>query len=386
MIPTSRFRALRRPAVNLREHSRVCAIAGYVAWLSSAEQMLRKSRSVLVRIGVLAGVVMAAGVWLPASACAHGAIDPVASSYRAIPKFVPAGLRAKVVDGDSRLWLQVPSGESVVVLDYDGARYLRFDNGRVWANQNSQMYYFNETPPQTPPLSLRRTTAAKWVPVGGGNSYEWHDGRLQALAVESVAPGASYVGVWRIPLLVNGRHTVVSGTLRYRGAPSIVWFWPIVILVLCMLAAWRLQDARVDAAVGRAVAILALIGILLAAIGRGFHGRPGISGFGVFECAVVLCLAGWAASGIARRRSLALTLSLIAVVGFWEGLTLLPTLLHGYVLLAVPPLVGRIATVLCIGGAIAVLLPAVRLFKTSDEGETPQQQQQPPPAPPVTSA
>jgi hypothetical protein len=332
--------------------------------------MMRKSRSAAARIAVLVGLALGAAGLTPASATAHGAVDPVASSYLAVTRVVPANLTAKVVDGDSRLWLRAPGGESVFVYDYQGAPYLHFVNGRIWANQNSQMYYFNETPPETPPLTLRRDARPQWVQVGSGSSYEWHDGRLQALAVESVAPGASYVGAWRIPLLVDGRHTVVSGTLWYRGAPSIVWFWPIVILVLCVAAAWRLRDIRIDGAVGGIVASLALLGIVLAAIGRGFHGRPGLSGFGVFEFVVVVALAGWAAWRMAGRRPPAPTFFVIAAVAFWEGLTLLPTLLHGYVLLAVPPFIGRLATVICLGSAIAILPPAVRLFKAEHGAET----------------
>ena len=302
----------------------------------------------------------------PTAAQAHGASDPVASSYLARIASVPPGLKATVVDGDLRMWLDVPSRESVYVLDYQGAPYLHLERRSHLGERESQMYYFNQSPPINPPSWLRRTTRPRWIPVGSGTSYEWHDGRLQALAIVALAPGASLVGSWRIPLVVNGRPPPFPEHFAYRGAPSIAWFWPIAVLVLCVIAAWRLQDPRIDAATARAVAILTLFGIMLAAVGRDLHGRPALSAIGVVELAVILTFAIWALSRIVRHSAGSLVLFLIAVAAAWEGISLLPTLLHGYVLLAVPPLLGRLATVICLGGAIALGFSIVRLLRREE--------------------
>jgi hypothetical protein len=161
----------------------------------------------------------------------------------------------------------------------------------------------------------------------------------------------------------------VSGKLLYQGAPSVAWFWPIVVLVLCVLAGWRLQDAGIDTSMGRALAVLTLFGIALAAVGRDLHGRPGLSGFGLVELAVVLTFVTWALSRIVRDRVTSLLLFLIAVVAAWEGVSLIPTLLHGYVLLAVPPLFGRLATVICLGGAMGLGFAIVRLLRREEGRE-----------------
>ena len=60
---------------------------------------------------------------------------------------------------------------------------------------------------------------------------------------------------------------------------------------------------------------------------------------------------------------------LIAVVAAWEGVSLIPTLLHGYVLLAVPPVLGRLAAVICLGGPIALGFAIVRLLRREESGE-----------------
>lgn len=331
--------------------------------------MMSGSRAACGRLAVLLAALLILFVVAPQSAQAHGAIDPVASSYLARVKAAPSGLTARVVDGDLRLWLRVPAGKRVVVFDYQGAPYLRFADGRVWANENSEMYYFNQTPPATPPLGLKRNAPERWIEVGSGTSYEWHDGRLHAFALQAVAPGASYVGPWRIPVSVDGRLSALSGTLWYRGGPSIVWFWPIVVLVLLVLAAWRLYDSRVDALAARAVAGLTLVGVMLAAIGRGFHGRPGISGVDLVEFAFVAALVVWLGWRVLRGRAGSFTFLVVAAVGLWEGIALIPTLLNGYVLLAMPTFLGRVATVSCLGGAIALALPTVRLLTTEEQGE-----------------
>ena len=82
---------------------------------------------------------------LPHRGSAHGLIAPAASSYFAKVLDLPAGLQAKVIDGDLRMWLQAPPW-TVIVLDYRGAPYVRFSPAGVDVNHNSSMYYLNQTP------------------------------------------------------------------------------------------------------------------------------------------------------------------------------------------------------------------------------------------------
>ncbi len=331
--------------------------------------MLGRAGCIAVRsVGMLAGLLMLVSI-APASAQAHGAVDPVASDYLAHIENVPIGMTASVVDGDLRLWVRVPTHKTVVILDYQGAPYLRFANGRIWANENSEMYYFNQTPPESPPLGLKRDAPERWLQVASGDNYQWHDGRLHAFALEAAAPGTSYIGPWRIPVLINGRRSAVSGTLWYRGGPSIMWLWPIAILVLCVLAGWRLHDSRIDLLLARTVAGLTLFGITLAAIGRDLHGRPGMSVVGLVELTVITAMTTWTAWRVLRNRAGSVTFFLVSVAGIWQALSLIPTLFNGYVLLAVPPFAGRVATIICLGGGIALIWPAVSVFRRERDEE-----------------
>ena len=70
---------------------------------------------------------------------------------------------AKVIDGDQRLWLRADPGHTVVVLDYQGAPYLRFSRRGVAVNRASAMYYLNQVPAQTPPATTGPRVPARWT-------------------------------------------------------------------------------------------------------------------------------------------------------------------------------------------------------------------------------
>jgi hypothetical protein len=313
-------------------------------------------------------VALATAGAFPVSAMAHGPVAPVALDYLARVASLPAGLNAKVVDGDQRMWLQVPASETVVVLDYAGAPYLRFSVSGIEVNQNSAMYYLNQTPfAQTPPPGLGPKTPPKWHSVSGGHAHGWHDGRLHALATVALRPGVSFAGTWRVPILVDGRSSVIAGGLWYAPAPSIVWFWPIVVLLLCVLAAWRVRRPGLDRQTARLLALVALAAVTVSALGKGLHGRPALSAAQLVELVAVLALLAWALVRVLFRRPGFFTYSVIAVVALWEGLTLIPVLTNGFVVIALPAFLARVPAVLAIGTAAALILMVFRLHDLQEE-------------------
>jgi hypothetical protein len=292
----------------------------------------------------------------PALASAHGSGTPSATNFLARIAHTPDGLQAKVVDGDVRMWLGVPSDRTVTVLDTTGAPYLRFSPAGIAVNLNSAIYYLSQNPPLAPPRGITSKTPPRWVSVSAGHSYRWVDERLQALALVARAPGVSRVGTWRIPLLIDGRITAITGGLWYRGPPTLVWFWPILVLLMCVLAALRLRRPQLNLSVAHAVTGLTLLGIGVGALARGLHGRPGLSASALILCALILMLVAGAASLLRTGSGEAFTYALIAVGGLSVAGTLIPTLFHGYVLLAVPGFIARTATVVCIGGGVGLIV------------------------------
>ncbi len=339
---------------------------GSLAAIAAASKSTARRRSWIVVL-TLAGVLAATGAFA-SSAGAHGPIAPIALNYLARVTRLPQGLDAKVVDGDQRMWLQVPSRHTVVVLDYRGAPYLRFLRSGVEVNRNSAMYYLNQTPfAATPPASLGRKTPPRWQQVTGGHEYGWHDGRLHALATVALSPGVSFVGTWRVPIVVDGHLSAISGGLWHARAPSIVWFWPIAVLLLCVLAAWRVRNPTLDEWSARLLALAALGAIAAAGIGRELHGRPTVPVIQLVELGVILAFVLWGLVRVLWRRTRFFAYFLIAIVALWEGLELIPTLLNGFVLIAVPAFVARAASVVAVATGVGLLLLVFRRFDQHEE-------------------
>ena len=302
----------------------------------------------------------------PAAAAAHGPVAPSATDYLATVGHTPAGLRAQVIDGDQRLWLRVDPDRTVVVLDYRGAPYLRFSRSGVAVNENSSMYYLNQVPAEVPPANLAPSTAPHWSAVTTSHSYSWHDGRLHALATVALAPGARYVGRWSIPIRIDERTSAVSGGVWYAPSPSIIWFWPIIVLLACVLAARRLHRPELDRRVARALAVGALLASAVAAAARELHGRPTVSVEGLIIFVVVIAFVLVMLRRVLFQRPGYFSHFAISFVALWEGAVLITTLTHGFVLTAVPAFVTRAAAVVCLGCGAGLLLLVFRLAEQSE--------------------
>jgi hypothetical protein len=330
-----------------------------------------KSRVRSCRLGLALILALLAFGALSGPAYAHGPVNPIASSYLAKIGQVPAGLEARVVDGDVRMWLRVAPAASAEVLDYRGGAYLRLSRAGVEVNVNSAMYYLNQNPAEIPPAKVSPALPPRWRQISSAHDYVWHDGRLQALASVALSPGSTYVGTWRIPLLVDGRAGAISGSLLYASNPSIVWFWPIAVLLACVLAALRLRRPELDARLARVLAITALIAFAVAAVGRELHGRPAVSVDQLVTLAVALGFAAWG-----LRRALFeppgwFGYFLISMAALWGGLVGVPTLTHGYVLMSLPAFVARAAAVLCLGAGAGLFLSMLRIADRGHAGAKP---------------
>jgi hypothetical protein len=293
---------------------------------------------------------------------AHGPVAPVASDYKATVATTPPGLDAKVIDGDQRMWLQVPPHQTVTVLDYRGNPYLRFTSAGVQVNQNSEMYDLNQTPAAAVPrAALEAGTPPDWHAASSEHAYDWHDGRLHALASVAITAGTAYVGGWRIPLQANGRRSALAGGVYRAEDPPIVWFWPIAVIVLAVLAGWRLHRADLNDRLARALSVTALAALIVAQAGQSLHGRPSVSPLQITALALVLGFAGWAGHRVIREQPGYLTYFAIACLALYEGLTMLPTLLDGFVLIALPAFLARSVTVACLGAGAGILVLVVDL-------------------------
>ena len=194
------------------------------------------------------------------------------------------------------------------------------------------------------------------------------DGRRQALATTVLPPGSSYAGRWTIAVTVRGRAAHITGGLYHRADPSPVWFWPIIVAFLCVLAGLRLRRPGVDLRIARGLAAVALASFTVASIGHQLHGRPVVSAGQLVVLAIELAFVVWAAWWLIADRHNWLTFFLIAGVAAWQGVALAATLIDGYVLLAVPALLGRLAEIGCLAGAAGLVPVALVMADRSGIG------------------
>ena len=171
--------------------------------------------------------------------------------------------------------------------------------------------------------------------------------------------GGGYIGRWVVPLRIDGRAASIGGGLWRAGAPSLVWFWPAVVLVVSTLALVRIRRPRIDALVTAGLVSATLVAALVGQIGRELYGRPDVT-TGQLVSLGVTCVLALAAVRLATLPDWRLVgVLLVAAAGGYVGLTLFDTLTQGAVLSALPAAVERAAASVALGGGVATALLVV---------------------------
>ena len=306
-----------------------------------------------IPLATVAGVMA-----FPSSASAHaGQTDPVASSYRATITSVGPGLTAKVVDGDQRLWMSADPRLTVIVVGRFGEPYLRFSSAGVDENLRSPTTYLNRATPVMVPSGANPKLPPAWKHLTDSHSYIWHEDRLHVLAGRSSAPGD--VGPWVVPVTVNGREEVIRGQLWRAADPSLLWFWPAVVILACVVALLRVRDQRITRTLGRVLALAAVVAVVVARIGVELYGHPGVSTWQHVDLALTGLLAVLVIVLLLRPRGTGFVAFVAGAAGVYQGVVLLPTLTEGYVLAAVPATIERAAGSVAIACGIGAMLSFV---------------------------
>ncbi len=158
----------------------------------------RAGLAAAVGLGCLAG----AG---PASA--HLRSGTVAVDYRAsVSHPVTRAYSAQIYQSDHGLSLTLRPGHVVVVLGYLGEPVIRLDGAGLSVNAASPtaraMHLVDKA-------HAVQAAGPRWRLQRGHHSVVWHDARVQGL------PAGLAEGVWRVPLVIDGR----SGAVVGRAAP-----------------------------------------------------------------------------------------------------------------------------------------------------------------------
>ena len=174
------------------------------------------------RVGLGAAVALACLIG-PGTASAHLRSGTVAVDYRAsVLHPVTRAYAAQIYQSDHGLSLTLRPGHVVVVLGYLGEPVIRLDGAGVSVNAASPtaraMHLVDKA-------QAVEAAGPRWRLQRGRHSVVWHDARVQGL------PAGLAQGVWRVPLVIDGRSGLLSGELRRSPDPPLL-------LWLAALAAW----------------------------------------------------------------------------------------------------------------------------------------------------
>jgi len=188
----------------------------------------------------VAVLAVAAACLLAPLARTHGGPNADSSHFLSVViGVVPPvpGLELAVAERDDRLVVTNNTGKTVIVSGYTLEPYLRFDARGVWVNRHSPSRWL-DTLRYVPenyalPKEANEKLPPEWLLLTPGNTWEWHDHRIQWMGSSSPAGTVTPVNGtfdlrdWEVGIHVDGSFAIIKGRLDYfveaqtgSGAPS----------------------------------------------------------------------------------------------------------------------------------------------------------------------
>jgi hypothetical protein len=307
-------------------------------------------------------IVAAATLVLLMAGAAPATADPaVPTNYQStVTRITPNTNVAEfsVIGGDSFLQVTVQPGHEVEIPGYFDEPYLWIDrDGTVWLNQNSPAYYINldRYGNADIPGDLDAEGEPRWVQVGSGGQYAWHDHRSHWMSPDP-PPVVSrterqLIFPWEVPVLVDGQETVVHGELIWVPSVSPV---PAVLagaLGLLPLLAWKRGRPLVPAVVLGSAALLAGLVIVGEALATPVDARA-------FPTWIVYAIVALSAAVFAATRS-TISPKTASRANLFGGLTLLVWAIVTLEVLWLPLLPSVLPTALARGGLGVILWASI---------------------------
>jgi hypothetical protein len=138
------------------------------------------------------------------------------------------GLRVQVLGYDNQFQLINQTGQTVVVLGYEGEPYARvLPDGTVQVNQRSPATYLNEE--RLGEVPVPRTADPKappeWKTLDDTGRFVWHDHRMHWMSTSrppQVHDPKVKVKIfdYRVPIEVGARRAALVGSLYWMGEPG----------------------------------------------------------------------------------------------------------------------------------------------------------------------
>lgn len=297
-----------------------------------------------MRLAVIGLAILTAAI-APAGASAHGRGPTVAIDYRLSLRPAPAGVTARILDGDRSLDVATRSGTTLVVRGLLREPMIRIGAGGVYVNEASP----------TAQSDKIATGGTGWRRVRGGFSYAWHEHRL--------APSGPR-GRFTIPVVVDGRPAVIAGAFVRVPRPSVLAWSAAGVALAAAVAVIAVARRSVRVPLGLGLGVAAGLGALVATIAFALRDQPsGDVGWltvgASIAVALVLGVPLLRLHGRRRARAAGVAGAVAAAV----TIAALPVFWHGLVISALPGgLVRTLCLVALVGGASAAALSLLPEF------------------------
>jgi hypothetical protein len=176
---------------------------------------------------VVAGLVVALAA--PSAVLAHGG-GGGGGYTSSVVRIVNSGGVTATANADGHFVLTAPAGKIVIVHGYQKEPYLRFEGGKVYANERSPTTYVNRE--ARPPRTASPDSRPRWIEQHDGRTYTWHDLRTHWTATEAPASvrrdghQPHHVSDWTVDGTVDGSPFVIHGSLDWasgKGGSGYEW-------------------------------------------------------------------------------------------------------------------------------------------------------------------
>jgi hypothetical protein len=220
------------------------------------------------RLLAVLGAVVALAVTTAGPAAAHAGDPTLVTRLHgvtpALPDQVSVALRTTIAD---ELVVTNPTVTPLVVLDPDGAEFLRVSASGVQGNQTSPYFHLATVPPDVRiavPPSARAGAAPAWVPLSAAPTWAFFDPRMSPAKLQVPVGGRQEVeeveelAAWSVPLRYGDQPVSVEGALERRPVTGRfeTALDPAPAGVSAVVAQGYVPSISVQAAAGREVTVL----------------------------------------------------------------------------------------------------------------------------------
>jgi hypothetical protein len=150
---------------------------------------------------------------------AHGGDPTVVTAISAVTPPLPAGVVIQVrTTVSEQMIVANPTATWLVILDPDGAPFLRVSRRGAFGNLTNPYYHRTLNPPDVPPRIPQAASGGahppEWLRLGKEANWGWFEPRLHPFQPGTEPATTGVLATWRVGMRYGNEPVAVTGTLR----------------------------------------------------------------------------------------------------------------------------------------------------------------------------